>query len=123
MYYYPQPPFLICLIGLFVGITCGLAFQTMLKQKLAEWSKDGGSQNLARLDNRALQIAYLGICLGVWIFLAGGLKIFSVNSIIAIGLSLPLTIFATSLMWTQLIQLLGQLQEGGSKALDLDIFS
>ena len=123
MYYYPQPPFLICLIGLFVGITCGLAFQTMLKQKLAEWSKDGDSQNLARLDNRALQIAYLGICLGVWIFLAGGLKIFSVNSIIAIGLSLPLTIFATSLMWTQLIQLLGQLQEGGSKALDLDIFS
>ena len=123
MYYYPQPPFLICLIGLFVGITCGLAFQTMLKQKLAEWSKDGSSQNLAQLDNRALQITYLGICLGVWIFLAGGLKIFSVNSIIAIGLSLPLTIFATSLMWTQLIQLLRQLQEGGSKALDLDIFS
>ena len=123
MYYYPQPPFLICLLGLFVGVTCGLAFQTMLKQKLAKWSAEGSNQNLAQLDSGALQITYLGICLGVWIFLFGGLGLFSINWIIALGLSLPLTIFATSLMWTQLIQVLMQIQEGGSQALDLDIFT
>ncbi len=120
MYYYPQPPFLLCLLGLFVGVTCGLAFQTMLKQKLEQWSKDGGKKNLAQLENKELQITYLGICLGVWIFLTGGLGLFSINWIIAVGLSLPLTILTTSLMWTQLIQVLMQIQEGGSKSLDLD---
>ena len=123
MYYYPQPPFLLCLLGLFIGVTCGLAFQAMLKQKLAKWSKDSVGQNLGQLNDRALQTTYLGICLGVWIFLAGGLKLFSINSIVAIGLSLPLTILATALMWTQLIQVLMELQEGGSKALDLDVFN
>lgn len=123
MYYYPQPPFLLCLIGLFVGVTCGLAFQTMLKQKMTKWSKDGRKENLAELDSGELQITYLGICLGVWIFLAGGLGLFSINWIIAIGLSLPLTILATSLIWTQLLEVLTQLQEGGSKALDLDMFT
>lgn len=123
MYYYPQPPFLLCLIGLFVGVTCGLTFQTMLKQKMTKWSKDGRKENLAQLDSGELQVTYLGICLGVWIFLAGGLGLFSINWIIAIGLSLPLTILATSLIWTQLLEVLTQLQEGGSKALDLDMFT
>ena len=123
MYYYPQPPFLLCLLGLFVGITCGLAFQTMLKQKMTQWSKDGGQDNLAQLDSRELQITYWGICLGVWIFLFGGLGLFSINWIIALGLSLPLTIFSTSLIWTQLIEVLTQLQKGGSEALDLDMFT
>ena len=123
MYYYPQPPFLLCLLGLFVGVTCGFAFQTMLKEKVVKWSKNGGRENLAQLDDGSLQITYLGICLGVWIFLAGGLGLFSINWIIAVGLSLPLTILATSLIWTQLTQVLMQIQEGGSKALDLDSFT
>lgn len=122
MYYYPQPPFFLCIIGLFVGLTCGLTFQTMLKQKLEKWSKDGGRENLAQIDKKELEIAYLGICLGIWIFLTGGLLLFSTGFIIAIGLSLPLTILAASLIWTQLIDVLRQLQEGGSKALDLDSF-
>lgn len=120
MYYYPQPPFFICVIGLFVGLTCGLTFQTMLKQKVEKWSKDGRKDNLAQIERKELQIAYLGICLGIWIFLTGGLLLFSIGLIIAVGLALPLTVLATSLIWTQLIDVLNQLQKGGSKALDLD---
>ena len=123
MYYFPQPPFLICLLGLFVGLTCGSAFQTILKQKVEAWSSDRNNLDLSNFNSRELKITYWGICLGVWIFLAGGLGIFNINPIIAIGLALPLTIFTTSLIWTQLGQVLMQLQSGGSEALDLDMFT
>ena len=120
MYYYPQPPFFIGLIGLFVGLTCGLTFQTMLKQKVTKWSQDGRKEDLAKIEKKELQIAYLGICLGIFIFLTGGLLLFSIGLIVAVGLAVPLTILSTSLLWTQLIDVLGQLQKGGSKALELD---
>lgn len=120
MYYYPQPPFLICLIGLFVGVTFGLTFQTILKQKVNKWSKDGRKENLAEIDKTELKLAYSGIGLGIWIFLTGGLLLFNTGLIVAAGVALPLTFLSTSLIWTQLIDVLQQIQKGGSKALDLD---
>lgn len=120
MYYYPQPPFLICLIGLFVGLTFGLTFQTILKQKVNKWLKDGRKEDLAQIEKKELKLAYLGIGLGVWIFLTGGLLLFSTGLIVAVGLALPLTVLSTSLIWNQLIDVLQKIQKGGSKALELD---
>lgn len=120
MYYYPQPPFLICLIGLFVGVTFGLTFQTILKQKVNKWLKDGRKEDLAQIEKKELKLAYLGIGLGVWIFLTGGLLLFSTGLIVAVGLALPLTVLSTSLIWNQLIDVLQKIQKGGSKALELD---
>ncbi|MGK7948960.1 MAG: hypothetical protein AB4368_09190 [Xenococcaceae cyanobacterium] len=120
MYYYPQPPFLICLIGLFVGLIFGLTFQTILKQKVNKWLKDGRKEDLAQIEKKELKLAYLGICLGVWIFLTGGLLLFSTGLIVAVGLALPLTVLSTSLIWNQLIDVLQKIQKGGSKALELD---
>ena len=36
MYYLPQPPFLVAILGVFIAITCGSAFQNLLEQKLRE---------------------------------------------------------------------------------------
>lgn len=65
-------------------------------------------------------LSYWGVCLGVWIFLAGGLLIFDFGIISAYGVSLLLTIFIGSLIWTQLNDLLMQFYREGSKALNLD---
>jgi hypothetical protein len=69
-----------------------------------------------------VKIPFLGICLGICIFLSAGLEIFNVSSLIGYVLSIPMTIFIGRLIWKQLGVVLLQLKEGGSKAIDLDAF-
>ena len=121
MYYFlPQPPYFLLIAGLLIGITCGAAFEGTLKQRINTWSKERTSNLSEILDGFNLLLPFLGICAGICIFLASGLEIFSINTWIAYGLALPMTIFIAALVWLQLGQLLKQVQEGGSKALDLD---
>lgn len=121
MYYYflPQPPYFLVLAGLLTGITCGLAFQATLKQKAQDWLKLPASE---RIDRSVLQFPFLGMCLGICVFLASGFEIFLLNPWLAYALALPTTIFIGSLVWLQLGELLQQLQRGGSRAIDLDRF-
>ena len=120
MYYFPQPPFLVPLIGLFIAATCGAAFQTLAQQKLRTWSKNPQEIDSYNLKQSGLSAAYGGICLGVWVFLAGGLLIFGFGIIPSYGVALLLTIFTASLVWSQLSDVLLQVKAGGYKALDLD---
>lgn len=121
-YYFPEPPYFLLIFGLFVGITCGLSFEATLKQKVNEWSKNSSNKTLDQLEGLSLKLPFWGICLGICIFLASGFEIFSFNRWLSYGMSLPLTIFMGGLVWKQLGEVLKQLQEGGSKALDLDVF-
>jgi hypothetical protein len=123
MYYFPQPPFLIILFGLFIGITSGLTFQAQIQQRMQKWSKNRTDQDLYKLEGFDIRFSYWGICLGIWVFLAGGLLIFGFGPISAYGFSLPLTIGTSALVWTQLKEVLLELQKGGSKSLDLDAFN
>ena len=121
MYYLPQPPFLVAITGVFIAITCGAAFQNLLSQKLRESYQDPqreGSFKIERQDS-AISVTYWGICLGVWIFLGGGLLILGFGIIPSYGVSLLLTIFTAALVWEQINDVLSQLKEGGSKALEL----
>jgi hypothetical protein len=120
--YLPQPPFFLLLVGLFVGLTCGLAFEATLKDTVNTWYKTPGRSERNLLETGSLQLPFLGICLGICIFLASGLEIFIADRWLAYALSLPMTLFIAGLVWTQLGILLVQLQRGGSKALDLDTF-
>ncbi|MGL5807771.1 MAG: hypothetical protein ACRC2R_18410 [Xenococcaceae cyanobacterium] len=122
-YYIPQPPFLILVFGLFIGIACGLSFEAILRQRVYAWSKNPVKYQLDKIQDTSFVIPFWGICLGIWIFLAGGLEIFNVESLFAFAIALPLTIFTAGLVWSQLIQVLKQLEKGGSKALDLDAFN
>lgn len=120
MYYFPDPPYFLLVAGLFVGITCGLAFEGTLKQKVYEWSKSRSTRNLAEMQGSQLQLPFLGIAGGICLFLGAGLEIFGFPSWMSYGISLPLTIFMSYLVWSQLRNVLVQLERGGSKALDLD---
>lgn len=123
MYYSPQPPFLIAVLGIFVAVTCGSAFQNLLEQKLRQSYQNTRQENsfkINRIKDRAIAATYWGICLGVWIFLGGGLLVLGFGIIPSYGVSLLLTIFTGSLVWDQINDVLLQLKEGGSQALELD---
>ena len=123
MYDLPQPPWVLLISGFLIGITCGLAFETVLKQKVNDWNKlvtTGHKADLAEM--RILQIPFIGICIGICIFLASGLEIFLYSRLISYSFSLPLTILIGVLIWSQLKKLIVQLLEGGSQALDLDTY-
>ena len=122
MYYLPEPPYFLLIVGLFIGITCGLAFEASLKQTLKRWSKQSSRKSLEELRGYNVGFPFIGICLGVCVFLASGLQIFSVSPWLSYGISLPMTIFMGGLVWYQLGNLFLQLQKGGSRELDLDAF-
>jgi Na+-transporting NADH:ubiquinone oxidoreductase subunit NqrE len=67
-----------------------------------------------------LFIPFLGICMGVCIFLAAGLAVFSISMKLALAIALPITVAIGWLIWTQLIKMMILLEQGGSRALDLD---
>jgi hypothetical protein len=123
VYFPSDPPYLWLFAGLFVGITSGIAFEATLKQLVGEWSKTRSTRILANLKGMRLQLPFVGICIGVCIFLASGVEIFGFPSSLSYLVSVLLTVLIGWLVWTQLANVLGQIEKGGSKAIDLDIFT
>ena len=119
-YYFPDPPYFLLLAGLFIGVTSGAAFGKTLKQTVREWSQKRSNQILQDLRGIQLQLPFLGMCVGICIFLASGLEIFAFPVWFAYSISTALTIVSAALVWFQLGKLLEALEKGGSKALDLD---
>lgn len=123
MYYtLPDPPYFLVVVGLFIGMTSGAAFEATLKNKVQLWAKNPKRENLDLLKSLELQLPFWGICGGICVFLASGLELFSINPLVAYAISLPLTLLIASLVWSQLGDLLIQLEKGGSRALDLDAY-
>ena len=123
MYYIPQPPFLAAIAGLFIAVTCGSAFWNMMEQKLRDSYKNPQNQTSFKIDrilDPALTVSYWGTCLGVWIFLGGGLQAFGFGAIPSYGVALLISIFTAGLVWDQINDVFMQLKEGGSEALSLD---
>jgi hypothetical protein len=120
VYSFPEPPYFLLIFGLFAGLTSGAAFEATLKQKVREWSKNRSTRTLAQMKGVQLQMPFLGIGAGICVFLAAGLEIFGFPWWLSYSISLPLTLFISLLVWSQLGKLLNQLEQGGSKALDLD---
>lgn len=119
---YPQPPYVILLVGLFASITCGYAFSTSLQQSVDEWNRNRSTRILASLRGLKLQVPYTGLCMGVCVFLASGIQIFGFSVKAAYGMGIPLTLLSGFLIWYQLGKILQAIETGGSQALDLDAF-
>lgn len=122
MYSFPDPPYFLLFAGLFVGMTCGVAFEAILKQKVQEWSKNRSTRTLAQMKGFQLLIPFLGIAAGICVFLSAGLEVFGLPAVLSYFASISMTIFTAFLVWSQLGKLLLQLERGGSKAIDLDAF-
>ena len=123
MYFFPQPPYFLVFAGLFIGITCGLSFQAVLKDNVNRWSKNRSSRILAEFQSLKLLLPFMGICVGICVFLASGFEIFTFNRSLGYLIALPMTVLTGWLCWSQLMNLLLQIEQGGSKALDLDSFN
>lgn len=119
---YPQPPYVLLLAGLFAAITSGLAFSNTLQQSVNDWNHNRSTRILANLKGPQLQLPYLGICIGVCMFLASGIQLFGFSGKVAYAMGVPLTLLSALLIWSQLGKLLTVLEKGGSRALDLDAF-
>jgi hypothetical protein len=121
LYYFPQdPPYFLLLAGLFIGISCGAAFSDTLKYNVSRWSKDRTNRSLAEMDDITLRLPFVGIAIGIVIFLTAGLAIFGFPNWLACSISFPMTLFIAALLWFQLKVVFRQLDRGGSPALDLD---
>ncbi|WP_206603058.1 hypothetical protein [Leptolyngbya ohadii] len=119
---YYEPPYFLLVAGLLIGVACGASFEAVLKQSVQAWAKNRSTRNLANLQGRALFIPFLGICIGICLFLGSGMTIFGFPLSLAFGIAFPLTLLIGALVWWQLGKILMQLQQGGSKALDLDVY-
>jgi len=123
MYYLPEPPLGLLFFGFFIGVTCGLAFESTLKQQVNLWMKQGKKNKTIDMSSMSrLTLPFTGVCVGICVFLAAGLEIFTYNRVLSYAVSGALTLLIGGLIWTQLQKLIVQLLEGGSKALDLDAF-
>jgi formate hydrogenlyase subunit 3/multisubunit Na+/H+ antiporter MnhD subunit len=105
---------------LFASIASGLAFQATLKQQVQEWSKNRSTRTLAQMHGVQLQLPFAGMAVGICVFLAAGLETFGFPAKLSYAIALPLTALTTILVWSQLSQLLVQLERGGSRSIDLD---
>jgi hypothetical protein len=119
---YYEPPYFLLVAGLLASVASGVAFEKTLKQAVYRWARNRSTRTLAELQGLSLFVPFLGICGGVCVFLASGVSIFGFPTPLAYGISLPLTLFIGWLVWSQLGKILVQLEQGGSKALDLDSF-
>ncbi len=122
MYYFPDPPYVLLALGLFVSLTSGLAFDSVLKLSVKDWSKNRSTLRLANIRGLQLLIPFVGIAAGSCVFLSAGMEIFGFPGKLAYAIALPLTVFIGWLVWWQLGKILAELDRGGSAALDLDSF-
>lgn len=123
MYTYYDPPYFLLIAGLFIGITSCTAFVVSLKQLLKQWSKNRSSRNIANLRGIQVFLPFLGVALGICIFLASCLQIFAFSALIAYSFSVPLTLAMAGLVWYQLTRLFMQLEQRGFKGINLDDLS
>jgi predicted permease len=119
---YPQPPYVLLIAGFLAAIAAGSAFSASLQQATHAWAKNPAAGSLEDIRGFSLQLPYLGICIGICICLASGIQLFGYSAAIAYAMSGVMTALMALLVWRQLGVILAQLQEGGSKALDLDAF-
>jgi hypothetical protein len=121
MYYYiPQPPIFLPVIGLLIGLVFGATFQKQLEQINQTWLKNRKAQNSYTLNDPKLQLSYIGICLGVWLFLGGGFRVLGFGIIGAFGVALPIALGTGAFMWQQFGEMLLEIKEKGVRSLDLD---
>jgi cobalamin biosynthesis protein CobD/CbiB len=119
-FYDSAPPYFLLFAGLLAGIASGIAFKTTLEQAVQEWARNRSTRTLQGIQ---LLVPFIGIAIGACVFLSSGLEIFGFPTWLAYAIALPLTAFISLLVWYQLSSILVQLEKGGSKALDLDLFN
>lgn len=123
MYYYlPEPPYFLLVAGLFVALTSGAAFSATLKIIVQKWSSDRTADAIAKFATNQLVIPFLGISVGVCLFLGSGLEIFGFTSLLSYLVAIPLTLLIGLLVWRQLGSMLALVEKEGFEAINIDFW-
>jgi len=124
MYYYPsEPPYFILAIGFFIAATSGAALDGTLKAISKTWRKQGAEKSAPRFSNKQLIVPFIGITIGIGLFLCSGLAIFGFPNWLACAVGLPITLLTCILTAFQLGSMMTYAESRGFKSLDLDSFS
>lgn len=119
-FFLSEPPYLLLLFGILISVTCGTAFEKVLKNNVQKWYQTPKSEASNPVQTPSLFVPFLGICLGIFCFLGAGLEVVINAWKISAAIAFPLTFVTGRLVWSQLGKLLVKLQQGGSQALDLE---
>ena len=115
-----QPPYLVAGLGLAIAMLCGLTFAKLVQQRLEGWKQDRLA--LLPLGTAVVTIPYMGIVLGITLFIGGGLQVFGFSAGAALLVSFVLSVGTAGALWVQLERLMGQVQDGTFSAVDFDNF-
>jgi hypothetical protein len=115
-----QPPYLVAGAGLAIGILCGLTFSRLVQNRLDAWKQD--RLPLLPLARPQTVLPWIGLLLGVTLFIGGSLQVFGFASGTAVLLAFLLSLATGGALWVQLVRLMQQVQEGNFKAVDFDNF-
>ena len=115
-----QPPYLVAGVGLAIGVLCGLTFAKLVQNRLEGWKQDHLA--LLPLGNGAITLPYIGVVIGITLFIGGSLQVFGFSAGIALLVSFVLSIATAGALWVQLERLMGQVQDGTFSAVDFDNF-
>jgi len=115
-----QPPYLLAGVGLAIGVLCGLTFSRLVRNRLDGWKQDRLA--LLPLADATTTPPYIGVILGVTLFIGGSLQVFGFAPGAALLVSFVLSIGTAGALWVQLSRLMDQVQRGVFRAVDFDNF-
>ena len=115
-----QPPYLVAGLGLAIAMLCGLTFAKLVQQRLEGWKQD--RLPLLPLGSAVITIPYMGVVLGITLFIGGSLQVFGFSAGVALLVSFVLSVGTAGALWVQLERLMGQVQDGTFSAVDFDNF-
>ena len=115
-----QPPYLVAGVGLAIGVLCGLTFAKLVQDRLEGWKQDRLA--LLPLGNVSITLPYIGVVIGITLFIGGSLQVFGFSAGVALLVSFVLSIATAGALWVQLERLMGQVEDGTFSAVDFDNF-
>ena len=115
-----QPPYLVAGVGLAIGVLCGLTFARLVQNKLEGWKQDRLA--LLPLASATTTLPYIGVVIGITLFIGGSLQVFGFSSGAALLVSFVLSIGTAGALWVQLERLMAQVENGTFSAVDFDNF-
>ncbi|MEB3353812.1 MAG: hypothetical protein VKM34_06215 [Cyanobacteriota bacterium] len=115
-----QPPYVVAGVGLAIGVLCGLTFARLVQNRLEGWKQD--RLPLLPLGNGATTLPFIGVILGITLFIGGSLQVFGFSSGAALLVSFVLSVGTAGALWVQLEQLMTQVENGTFSAVDFDNF-
>lgn len=115
-----NPPYVVAAAGLTIAVLCGLTFSRLVQNRLDGWKQD--RLPLLPLASRETMLPWIGLVLGVTLFLGGCLQVFGFAGGAALLVAFVLSLATAGALWRQLSQLMLQVQEGNFRAVDFDNF-